>query len=70
MTTTNPTVQHFFDEPSNTFSYVVQDPASKACAIIDSVLDFDYAAGNTSTTSADAIIAYVREHNLQVAWIL
>jgi glyoxylase-like metal-dependent hydrolase (beta-lactamase superfamily II) len=70
MTTTNPTVQHFFDEPTNTFSYVVQDPASKACAIIDSVLDFDYAAGRTSTGSADAIIAYVREHNLQVAWIL
>jgi glyoxylase-like metal-dependent hydrolase (beta-lactamase superfamily II) len=70
MTTTNPTVQHFFDELTNTFSYVVQDPASHACAIIDPVLDFDYAAGSTSTASADAIIAYVREHNLQVAWIL
>jgi glyoxylase-like metal-dependent hydrolase (beta-lactamase superfamily II) len=70
MTTTNPTVQHFFDEPTNTFSYVVQDPVSNACAIIDPVLDFDYAAGSTSTASADAIIAYVREHNLQVAWIL
>lgn len=70
MDMTNPVVQHFFDEPSNTFSYVVQDPASRACAIIDSVLDFDYAAGSTSTVSADAIIAYVREHDLQVAWIL
>jgi len=70
MTATDPTVQHFFDEPTNTFSYVVQDPASNACAIIDPVLDFDYAAGSTSTAGADAIIAHVREHGLQVAWIL
>lgn len=65
-----PYVQPFFDEPTNTFSYVVQDPDSRACAIIDSVLDFDYAAGRTTTASADAIIDYVREHDLQVQWIL
>ena len=57
---TNPIVQHFFDEPTNTFSYVVRDPASDACAIVDSVLDFDYAAGRTDVRSADEIIAYVR----------
>ncbi|MDQ7733706.1 MBL fold metallo-hydrolase [Halomonas sp. SpR1] len=65
-----PTVTHFFDEPTNTFSYVVQDPDSNACAIIDSVLDFDYAAGRTDVLSADNIIAYIREHHLEVAWIL
>ena len=65
-----PIVKHFFDEPTNTFSYVVQDPDSRACAIIDSVLDFDYAAGRTDVRSADNIIAFVREHQLDVAWIL
>ncbi|TVU87666.1 MBL fold metallo-hydrolase [Vreelandella titanicae] len=65
-----PTVTHFFDEPTNTFSYVVQDPESSACAIIDSVLDFDYAAGRTDVLSADNIIAYIREHELDVEWIL
>ncbi|MDT8894625.1 MBL fold metallo-hydrolase [Halomonas sp. I1] len=65
-----PIVQVFFDEPTNTFSYVVQDPASKACAILDSVLDFDYAAGRTDVRSADEIIAFVRDNGLEVAWIL
>ena len=65
-----PLVTHFFDEPTNTYSYVVQDPTSKHCAIIDSVLDFDYAAGRTDTASADAILAYVEEQQLTVDWIL
>ena len=65
-----PIVKHFFDEPTNTFSYVVQDPDSSACAVIDSVLDFDYAAGQTDVRSADNIIAFIREHQLDVAWIL
>ena len=65
-----PIVTHFFDEPTNTFSYVVQDPDSSACAIIDSVLDFDYAAGRTDIRSANQIIAFVREKRLKVAWIL
>ena len=67
---TSPQVTHFFDEPTNTFSYVVQDPESNACAILDSVLDFDYAAGRTDVRSADAIIAFVHEHGLNVEWIL
>ena len=67
---TQPIVQHFFDEPTNTFSYVVRDPDSQACAILDSVLDFDYAAGRTDVRSADEIIQYVRDSNLTVEWIL
>ncbi|MGJ7457937.1 MBL fold metallo-hydrolase [Halomonas sp. MA07-2] len=66
----HPIVTHFFDEPTNTFSYVVQDPDSRACAILDSVLDFDYAAGRTDVRSADEIIAFVRDNNLKVEWIL
>ncbi len=65
-----PDVTPFFDEPTNTVSYVVKDPASNACAIIDSVLDYDAAAGRTSTASADAIIAHVRDKGLDVQWIL
>ena len=65
-----PIVTHFFDEPTNTFSYVVQDPDSSACAIIDSVLNFDYAAGRTDIRSANQIIAFVREKRLEVAWVL
>lgn len=66
----HPLVTHFFDEPTNTFSYVVQDPDSSACAIIDSVLDFDYAAGRTDVKSADEIVRYVQDNRLTVEWIL
>ncbi|MFN2362314.1 MAG: MBL fold metallo-hydrolase [Marinobacter sp.] len=65
-----PLVKHFFDEPTNTFSYVVTDPQSNACAILDSVLDFDYAAGRTDVRSADEIIQYVQDNGLNVEWIL
>lgn len=65
-----PIVTHFFDEPTNTFSYVVQDPDSSVCAIIDSVLDFDYAAGQTDVRSADTIITFIRQRQLEVMWIL
>jgi glyoxylase-like metal-dependent hydrolase (beta-lactamase superfamily II) len=65
-----PSVTHFFDEPTNTFSYVVQDPDSKACAILDSVLDFDYPAGRTDVRSADEIIAFIEAEGLTVEWIL
>jgi len=66
----NPEVKAFFDDDTNTISYVVRDPGSRTCAIIDSVLDYDPAAGRTSTASADLIIAYVREQGLEVVWIL
>lgn len=65
-----PLVQAFFDEATNTVSYVVMDPDSKDCAIVDSVLDFDYASGHTDTRSADAIAAYVRDKGLNVVWLL
>ncbi|CFX23084.1 putative enzyme [Candidatus Filomicrobium marinum] len=65
-----PEVKGFFDEATNTISYVVKDPTSNACAIIDSVMDIDYAAGRLSHQSADEIIAYVKEHNLKVEWLI
>jgi glyoxylase-like metal-dependent hydrolase (beta-lactamase superfamily II) len=65
-----PDVKAFFDEATNTVSYVVRDPQGSACAIIDSVLDFDYASGRTDTRSADQIIAWVRAHDLDVQWLL
>jgi len=68
--TAKPVVKTFFDEPTFTASHVVIDPASKAAAIIDSVLDFDYASGRTSTASADRIIGHVRASGLTVAWLL
>jgi glyoxylase-like metal-dependent hydrolase (beta-lactamase superfamily II) len=65
-----PEVKAFFDDATNTISYVVRDPQGRQAAIIDSVLDFDYASGRTDTTSADEIVAYVRDQGLDVAWIL
>ena len=56
--------------PTNTISYVVKDPASNACAVIDSVMDIDYAAGRITYDHADAIIAYIREHGLTLEWII
>ena len=65
-----PDVKGFFDEATNTISYVVRDPNGSSAAIIDSVLDFDYASGRTSTASADAIIDHVTSEGLRVEWIL
>jgi len=65
-----PQIKAFFDELTKTVSYVVRDPASANCAIIDSVLDYDNSAARTNTTAADRIIAYVQEHNLHAEWIL
>lgn len=65
-----PDVKAFFDDATNTISYVVKDPKGKACAIIDSVLDFDYSSGRTDTKSADEVIAHVQAQGLDVQWIL
>ena len=65
-----PVVKAFFDSATNTVSYIVHDPQGRDCAIIDSVLDYDQAAGRTDTTSADTIIAWVKQEDLQVKWIL
>ena len=63
-------VRSFFDEATFTVTHVLSDPASGKAAIIDSVLDFDPASGRTSTSSADALIAYIREQDLEVEWLL
>lgn len=65
-----PQVRAFFDEGTFTVTYVVRDPNSKACAIIDSVLDFDPASGRTANRSADAVIAHVQAEGLEVVWQL
>ncbi|MDE2516044.1 MAG: MBL fold metallo-hydrolase [Rhodospirillales bacterium] len=65
-----PRVTTFFDADTATASHVVRDPGSDACAIIDSVLDFDAAAGRTATKSAERIIEYVRAEGLRVEWLL
>jgi glyoxylase-like metal-dependent hydrolase (beta-lactamase superfamily II) len=66
----HPEVTAFFDPATNTISYVVKDPASDACAIVDSVMDIDYAAGRISYHHADEIIALVEKHRLRVEWLL
>ncbi len=63
-------VKAFFDEATFTVTYVVSDPQSALCAIIDSVLDYDPASGRTSTASADAILAYIQAENLNTQWVL
>jgi glyoxylase-like metal-dependent hydrolase (beta-lactamase superfamily II) len=66
----HPEVFSFFDEPTNTATYILKDPASRVVAIVDSVLDYDAAAGRTDTKAADALIEYVRKHDLKVEWLL
>ena len=65
-----PEVTPFFDEPTNTLSYVVKDPATAACAIVDCVLDLDYPSGSISFGGADQIIAFIQEQELELQWIL
>jgi len=65
-----PTVQSFFDPATWTVSYVVYEKEGSACAIIDSVLDYDPKSGRTRTSSADKLMAFVQEKNLRVEWIL
>jgi glyoxylase-like metal-dependent hydrolase (beta-lactamase superfamily II) len=70
ITLVKPDVKGFFDPRTWSIQYVVSDPATRACAIIDPVLDFDEKSGATGTVNADAILAYVTENDLTVAWIL
>lgn len=67
---TRPEVVAFFDEPTNTISYIVRDPNSNACAVIDSVMDFDYAAGQITYDGADRIIAHIRENGWSLEWLI
>ena len=66
--TTSPVVKAFFDTDSNTISYVVSDPATAKAAIIDSVLDFNYASGTISYDHANEIIAYIKAEALETEW--
>ena len=66
----NPSIQPFFDPVTGTASYVVHGGLDSPCAVIDPVLDYDPKSGKTSTRSADRIVDFVREHHLQVLWIL
>ncbi|MEM1198824.1 MAG: MBL fold metallo-hydrolase [Pseudomonadota bacterium] len=65
-----PNVKGFFDSATNTISYVVSDPKTNKCAVIDTVLDFDMAAGRISYGSADEIIDHVRSSDLEVEWVI
>jgi glyoxylase-like metal-dependent hydrolase (beta-lactamase superfamily II) len=64
------TIEHFFDEDTSTFSYLVLDRSTMQCALIDSVLDYDPKSGRTSTRSADKLVARVRALGAQVQWLL
>ncbi|MEO9612120.1 MAG: MBL fold metallo-hydrolase [Nitratireductor sp.] len=65
-----PDVTAFFDEATNTVTYVVKDPQSKACAVVDSVMDIDYAAGRITYDHADQIIEHIRKNDLKLEWII
>lgn len=65
-----PGVNAFFDQQTNTVTYVVTDPSSHVCAIIDPVLDFDPASGRTSTRSSDQLLDFIQDNGLELAWIL
>lgn len=65
-----PKVHGIFDAATSTVTYVVHDGPGSTCAIIDSVLDYDPKSGRTGTVSADKVVAFVREHQLRVEWIL
>ncbi|ARO30697.1 MULTISPECIES: bifunctional sulfur transferase/dioxygenase Blh [unclassified Rhizobium] len=65
-----PRVKAFFEPRTCSVQYVVSDPATKRCAIIDPVLDFDEMSGATGTVNADAILAYIESERLTVEWIL
>lgn len=66
----NPDVFAFFDADTNTISYVVEDPGSDACAVIDPVMNLDYAAGRISFAGADAIVAHIQARARRLEWIV
>lgn len=67
---TPPDVTGFFDPDTNTISYVVRDPDSAHCAVIDPVLDIDWAAGRITYSHADQIVAYIRDNGLTLDWLV
>ncbi|UVK40143.1 MBL fold metallo-hydrolase [Mesorhizobium sp. AR10] len=65
-----PEVTGFYDKPTGAIQYVVADMATRRCAIIDPILDFDEKSGATGTKNADAVLAFISENGLEVEWIL
>ena len=65
-----PDVTAFFDPATNTISYVVKDPNSESCAVVDSVMDIDYFAGRITYEHADEIIAFIKDRGLKLEWII
>lgn len=65
-----PEVTAFFDPATNTISYVVKDPGSEACAVVDSVMDIDYAAGRITYDHANEIIAFIKAQGLRLDWLI
>lgn len=63
-------IQHFYDEPTGTLSYIVSDPASNKAAIIDPVLGYAMSSGRTDTKPSDVLVDYIRENGLELEWIL
>ena len=68
--TITPEVVPFFDAPTNTISYIVKDPNSNACAVIDSVMDFDYASGTITYEGADKIISHIQDNGWTLEWLI
>ena len=68
-TSAKPAVQAFFDEPTNTVSYLVSDPATRKGAIIDPVLDFNHRTGKASAASVETILAAAREQGIEIVWV-
>ena len=68
--TTRPEVQAFFDEATNTITYLVKDPASNSCVLIDTVMDIDYAAGRITFDHADELIRQIETQGLKLEWII
>jgi glyoxylase-like metal-dependent hydrolase (beta-lactamase superfamily II) len=68
--TAKPLIHAFFDEPTNTVSYLVADPATKQAAVIDPVLDYDHKSGKGSAKSADAILAKAKSEGFEIVWVL
>lgn len=66
----SPEVTTFFDQPTNTLSYVIKDPGSAVCAVVDSVMNLDYPSGTISFEGADQIIAFIKSNKLELSWIL
>lgn len=70
MTAARPAIESRFDRRTSSIQYIVADPVTRRCAIIDPVLDFDEKSGATATGNADALLAYVKEQGLAIEWIL